>query len=62
MATDDQRGQKSPSRTLPMRSASTSASCSSFLYLLSPNDMQKMEMGRQEVMAQQQSNFQSAMQ
>ncbi len=32
------------------------------LYLLSPNDMEKMEMGRQEVMAQQQSNFQSAMQ
>ncbi len=32
------------------------------LYLLSPNDMEKMEKGRQDVIMQQQSNFQAAMQ
>ncbi len=32
------------------------------LYLLSPNDMEKTEKGRQEVMTQQQSNFQGMMQ
>jgi rubrerythrin len=32
------------------------------LYLLSPNDMQQTEKGRQEIIAQQQSNFQGVMQ
>ncbi len=32
------------------------------LYLLSPNDMQQTEKGRQEVITQQQSNFQGIMQ
>lgn len=32
------------------------------LYILNPNDMQQMEKGRQAITAQQQSNFQAAMQ
>lgn len=32
------------------------------LYILSPNDMEQTEKGRQEIMLQQQQNFQQAMQ
>ena len=61
MATDDMRVKKVLTH-IADEERQHAGELQQLLYLLSPNDMEKMEKGRQEVMTQQQSNFQAAMQ
>ncbi len=61
MATDDQRVKKVLTHIADEERQHV-GELQQLLYILSPNDMEKTEKGRQEVVAQQQSNFQAAMQ
>ena len=61
MATDDMRVKKVLSHIADEERQHV-GELQQLLYLLSPNDMEKTEKGRQDVVAQQQSNFQGVMQ